>query len=236
MTRRLYLAGAGPGEVALDAAARHYLARVLRLSAGDALEVFDGAGRAYEAVLGPEGASVTIGVERARPAGVDVTLLQGLPKGDKLELVLQKATELGVARVWPVICERSVSRPDAERRESRAARWRKVAEEAARQCGRADVPRVDAPSPLRDALAEPRRDGEARLVLDPRANAPLSAYGDAERFTLLVGPEGGLSDAELELARDAGFVGVTLGPRVLRTETVALAALAVLAHLKGELG
>ena len=181
-------------------------------------------------------AALTLELSEPRPAprAPPLTLLQGLPKGDKLELVLQKGTELGVAAFFPVVTARAVSRPkDAE---AKAQRWRKIVSEAARQCGRADVPEVAAPGPLADAVAALPKDTRL-LVLDEeeRALRLSDALTDAP-LALVVGPEGGLSREEVAQLKAAGGVSVTLGPRVLRTETAALAALAVLLHRMGELG
>ena len=147
-------------------------------------------------------------------------MIQGIGKGDKLDTVVRDATELGATRIVPAICERSVARPDA----ARAARWRRVAVEAARQCGRGDVPQILAPLAFAEALHEAR--GEAKICLDPRADRPLSAaLSAAEGVVFAVGPEGGLSDRELALAEEAGFARVSLGPWILRTETVCAAVL-----------
>ncbi len=238
-TRRLYLPHAAPGRRDLDAQTQHYLRNVLRLSAGATLDIFDGTGGLFSGRILEDG---TIKIEPDQSgrglarSSLEVTLWQGLPRGEKFDLILQKATELGVSRIVPVACERSVVRLDAVRGETRVARWRRVAQEAARQCERADVPEIEAPMSLTEAMTRSPRENEARLVFDPRATLPLSAFASAARFTLLVGPEGGLSLEELSATQNVKFVPVTLGPRILRTETVALAALAILAHLRGELG
>jgi len=153
--------------------------------------------------------------------------------------VAQKATELGVTRIIPVATERSVVRLDAERAASRAARWRKIAVEASRQCGRADAPEIDAPAPLLDALAA-LSPGGIRLLFHEaeRGDTARAALASAEgaAITVAVGPEGGFAPAEVEAARGAGFRVVGFGPRVLRAETAALAALTVAAFARGDLG
>jgi len=165
-----------------------------------------------------------------------VVLIQGLPKGDKLDWVLQKSTELGVSAVWPVVTARSVARPKPEALGTRHGRWQRIVEEAARQSGRAEVPEV---APLRslDEALKALVPGMRLLVLDEeeRSERLGLAAGDAA-VAIVVGPEGGLTREEVDVLRAAGGVPVSLGPLVLRTETAGLAALAVLRHLDGLLG
>ncbi|MDY7226822.1 16S rRNA (uracil(1498)-N(3))-methyltransferase [Hyalangium rubrum] len=230
-------------EVALSGERRHYLLHVLRLEEGSALEVFDGTGRAFDArVTRVEAQEVrlSLGPARTAPPRRAVSVLQGLPKGDKLEWVLQKGTELGAAAFYPVATARSVVKLEPKRAEERTARWTKIVEEAARQCRRNDVPQVHPPQPLLEA-ARALTPGTTLLVLDEEETAvPLSeafrACAPQAPVALVVGPEGGLAREELSALRSLGARGVTLGSRILRTETAALAALAVMAHLDGELG
>jgi 16S rRNA (uracil1498-N3)-methyltransferase len=234
---RLYVAPEqlGEGEVLLQPEQTHYLRDVLRLQPGAALEVFDGLGGRWRAVLVAPGA-VELGeklLPRAR--AIDVIIAQALVKGEKMDLIVQKCTELGASRIVPIAAERSVIKLDEARGREKAARWQKIAQEAARQSGRDDVPEVDPPLPF-EALIEVAR-GRTALVLDPLAQVRLSARAqDVDRLLLAVGPEGGFSESELERAAAARFTRVGLGPLVLRTETAALAALAVIQHLNGELG
>ena len=233
-----------PAELTLGEERRHYLVHVLRLGEGDALEVFDGGGRAFDArVLALAPLRLALGPARVAPAHRALSVLQGLPKGDKLEWVLQKGTELGAAGFYPVATRRSLVKLDAlgdKRAGSKTARWQKIAEEAARQCGRSDVPQVHPPQPLLEA-ARALPAGTQLLVLDEEERAlPL---GEAFRqlalrlpVALVVGPEGGLAREEVQALLALGARPVTLGRLVLRTETAALAALAVMAHLDGELG
>lgn len=232
-----------PDDVELTGERRHYLLHVLRLEEGDALEIFDGKGRAFEARVAnvtPETVRVTLGTARVAPPRREVSILQGLPKGDKLELVLQKGTELGATAFLPVATARSVVKLEPKRAEERTSRWTKIVEEAARQCRRDDVPRVATPSPLLEA-ARALPVGTVLLVLDEEESAvPL---GDAFRgagagtgVALVIGPEGGLAREEVDALKALGARPVTLGKRILRTETAALAALAVMMHLDGELG
>ncbi len=218
-----------------DAAA--YATRVHRLGPGDPLVVFD-PDRAVEAdaeIASVDRRSVTVRVGPLRPASRRparaVTLLQGTGKGDKLDAIVRDATELGVTSIVPVLCDRSVARPDP----ARAARWRRIAVEAARQSGRGDAPAVSAPLPFAAAV---RGSDEAalRLCLDPAAEIPLGAALatlGTRAVILAVGPEGGLSPDELAEAEAQGFVRVTLGPLVLRTETVCAAVLGALLAVTG---
>lgn len=227
----------GVGRAALTEPARHYLRDVLRLSPGDAVELFDGHGAAWEARVGPGFEALLLGARReAAPGGPALHLLFALAKGEKSELVVQKATELGVARLAPWAAERSVVRLDAARGAERAERWRRIAEEAARQCGRADVPEVAAPAPLLAALAAVP-DGFRVVVLHGEGGAPLGGLGleGAPGVAAVVGPEGGLTPGELEACRAAGALRATLGPRTLRAETAAIAVVALLQGLVGDL-
>ena len=235
---RLDVASPAPERVRVEGPALHHV-RVARVVAGEQVEVFDGRGRAWLASVesvDEAGAVLRLGNERRGAAGRPVILIQGLPKGDRLELVLQKATELGVSAVWPVLTERSVSRPKPEALGTRHARWQRIVEEAARQSGRSDVPEVTALRPLEDA-ARALGPGMRLLILDEeeRSERLGSAAGDGA-VALVVGPEGGLTREEVRLLRDVAGTPVSLGPLVLRTETAGLAALAVLRHLDGLLG
>ncbi len=241
---RLLVPGAAPGALTVSGPRFHYLARVLRLDAGDALEVFDGAGQAFDATLlrvDEASAQLSLGPARAAPSERAITVVQGLPKGDKLELVVQKGTELGVAAFAPAACARSVVKLDERAAATRVTRWRTIAEEAARQCGRADVPRVAAPAPLAAAVAA-LAPGTAVLVLDEAERAvtlsqAVATLGEPRApVALVIGPEGGLERAEVDALVARGAIPVTLGRLVLRTETAALAAVAVLRHLDGALG
>jgi 16S rRNA (uracil1498-N3)-methyltransferase len=230
--RRLFvpaerLAGA---RVVLTGDEHRHVARVLRAQPGDALTLFDGAGIEVQAEVVRVDArevEVALGARRSVPgsaAAVAVTLLVAVPRGERMELVVQKTTELGVARIVPVIAGRSVARPEASRRE----RWEKVAREAARQCGRADVPRVEAPAPLADALNLPDLPAARLALWEGERQQPMrAALGQDRAIALLVGPEGGFEPDEIARARTAGFRPVSLGPRILRVETAAIVSVAL---------
>jgi 16S rRNA (uracil1498-N3)-methyltransferase len=229
--------------VTLSGERRHYLVHVLRLGEGSALEVFDGAGRSFEARVASVDADavrLVLGEARHAPASREVHILQGLPKGDKLEWVLQKGTELGATAFHPVATARSVVKLEPRRAEERTSRWSRIVEEAARQCRRNDVPRVHPPRPLVEAVRS-LAPGTTLLVLDEEESAvPLGeafrACAPGSPVALVVGPEGGLAREEVSALQALGGRPVTLGRRILRTETAALAALTVMAHLDGELG
>ena len=231
-----------PGsEVALPVQAGEHLVRVLRLERGHPLRLFNGDGNEY----GGEIASLAKRAVTARvltlqdvpslESPLRLTLVQGIARGEKMDWILQKATELGVARIVPVVTERTEVRLDAERAERRLAHWQAVLGSACEQCGRNRLPQLDEPLRLAEFATQPAVAGELRLVLDPQAGRCVQTLPQASQMTLVVGPEGGLSDADLGLLAQAGFRGVRLGPRILRTETAGIAALAVLQALQGDL-
>lgn len=240
---RIHAAGplATGAVLALEARAATHLVRVLRLEAGDALALFDGAGHEHAATIASiRGDRVEVLVGEARAAAgespLSITLAQGISRGDRMDYALQKATELGVARIAPLLCERSVVRLDAAQAAKKLEHWRGVAISAAEQSGRAVVPEVAAPRRFADHLAAPAT-ATRRLVLAPNAARSLRDLAPGlTSVELLIGPEGGLSDEELRLAEFAGYESLRLGPRVLRTETAAAAAIAALQTLHGDLG
>ncbi|HEY8428113.1 MAG TPA: RsmE family RNA methyltransferase [Sandaracinaceae bacterium] len=240
MSARRFFARALPaagGEVRLDAgAARH--ARVLRLREGDAVVLFDGSGAEAEGHVASIGDEVrcVVGPPRAGAApGPSVVLCQCLPKGSKLDDIVRASTELGVRAIHLVSSERAVARPDPARAEKRLERLAAVAREAARQSGRADVPDLLAPAPLDEVLAR-APEGAARIAFAPGGEGTLaSAVGEARLAWVLIGPEGGLAPAELALAARIGFAVVGLGRTVLRVETAAPVALALVLHRMGGL-
>lgn len=240
--KRLHLPHAATGAVRLEGPRFHHLIRVLRVRAGEPLEVFDGKGTVFAAQveeIGAEAATLILGAGAPQPAPRAITIVQGLPKAEKLEWVLQKCTELGAAAFAPVFSERTIVKPSG-REDTKLQRWQRIVEEAARQSGRAEVPTVHPPRPLIDAVRA--LSPALVLVLDEEEEAlPLSAavapaLGTTQPLALVIGPEGGLARAEIQQLQQLGAIPVTLGRRVLRTETAALAALAVLLHLEGELG
>jgi 16S rRNA (uracil1498-N3)-methyltransferase len=226
--------------VTLQGDAANHVLRVLRLRSGDALVVFDGSGSDYEAEVADMGRNdVTVRVGPGREihseSPLGITLLQGICRGPRMDTVIQKATELGVTRIEPLLTERSVVRLDDEQAGRKQEHWRRVAIAAAEQSGRSQIPEVAEPRKLEDAV--PGATGLAtRFLLDP-AGASLHAIPPpASPLGLLIGPEGGLTEGEKRMATDFGFTAVRLGPRILRTETAPLAALAILQFVAGDLG
>jgi 16S rRNA (uracil1498-N3)-methyltransferase len=227
--------------VKLEGNAASHITRVLRLRVGAALILFDGAGGEYEASIDKAHGGevlVAVGAQLAieRESPLPLTLAQGVSRGERMDMVVQKATELGVSHLVPVLTERSVVRLSAQQSDRKVNHWRAIAIAACEQCGRNRLPSVAAPVVLRDFLkgAAP---GSTRVLLSPSGTATLKDLprpGDG--VTLLIGPEGGLSDEEEQAALAAGFTAARLGPRVLRTETAAIAAIALLQQEFGDLG
>lgn len=226
--------------VTLGEAAGGHVARVLRLAPGAHLVLFNGDGLDREATVlavRRDGVEVRVGAAHAVAAEspVAVTLLQGICRGQRMDTVIQKATELGVTTIQPVAAARSVVRLDGARAERRVAHWRGVAIGACEQCGRARVPTIAAPLPLDAALDTVAQ--QSGVTLDPAGQPPATVLAASPpAIALLVGPEGGLDDAERALAAARGFTGMRLGPRILRTETAPLVALALVQYLAGDLG
>lgn len=231
---RVPLAALAAGARVLDEAASSYLCRVRRLRDGDRFVAFDPEARteadATIAEASPTAARVT--VAELRPAAVvaraPLVLVYALAKGDKVDAVVRDATELGATRIVLAPTARSVVKIDEAKGAAKTDRWRKIAEQAARQSGRADPPRIDLAATFAGALAA--TGAYARFILDPHAGEPLgpaltAAIAAGRSLAFAVGAEGGFTDDEIAAARDAGFAAVTLGPFVLRTETVAAAVL-----------
>lgn len=223
----------------LPEALAHHAVRVLRLRDGDGLVLFDGTGGEYPAVLHVDGrqASAQLGELLPREAELEggITLVQGLPSGDKMDWVVEKAVELGAGRVAPISAQRSVLQLAGARADKRLAHWRRIAQSAAEQCGRNRLMQVDAPCALAEWLRQPPQG--LRLLCHPEAADTLATALPVRpaptHLELLVGPEGGWSDAELQAARQAGVQAVRFGPRVLRTETAGLALIAAATALLG---
>jgi 16S rRNA (uracil1498-N3)-methyltransferase len=224
--------------VTLTGSAAGHLTRVLRLRVGEALILFDGTGGEYPGTIEQsQGGSVTVRVGEARPlereSPLTLTLAQGISRGERMDLVVQKATELGATAIVPLLTERSVVRLSAQQADRKVNRWRAIAIAACEQSGRNRLPQLMRPATLADFIRG--RDGATRLLLSPGATQRLADVPRTTRVTVLIGPEGGLTDAEGGSAATAGFVPVRLGPRVLRTETAAIAALALLQREWGDL-
>ncbi len=216
----------------------HHVIHVLRLQAGALLTLFDGRGNEYPAQIkriDKSGLTLTVSAARevSRESPLTVILAQGVSSGERMDYTVQKCVELGVSAIQPLITQRSVVRLNSERAEKRVAHWQAIAASACEQCGRNQLPQVLPVQPLMKWLGSPMNG--ARYLLSPRSDTRLR---DIERpqgaLTLLIGPEGGWNVEETAAANLAGFVPLTLGPRVLRTETAAPAALAALQALWGD--
>jgi 16S rRNA (uracil1498-N3)-methyltransferase len=235
-----------PGElqagatIDLPADTAAHIVKVLRARSGDAIILFNGGGAEYlGAIDSVRGSRVSVllqevrGIDRESPLAV--TLVQAIPRGDRMDFVVQKATELGVARIVPVLSQRSVVRLNEKQHASKLEHWRGVAVSACEQCGRNRLPVIEAPRELLDHLGAPAAAGTTRWVLDPEC-APLPQLAVPQgAVELTVGPEGGFAPEELDAMRVAGLSGLRLGPRILRTETAALAALAWLQTRHGDM-
>ncbi len=235
---------AGPltagAEAALTDAAAYHATRVLRLRKGDPLVVFDGSGDDFRAEITSIGGGALRVRLLERIAGrpespLAITLVQAISRGERMDWTLQKATELGVHTIAPVLAARSIVRLDAEQSEAKLRHWQAIVVSACEQSGRSRLPELRPPEALRAHLARPAGP-DLRVVLDPDATTELAALPPpGATVHLLIGPEGGLDAAELDAARAAGYRPARLGPRVLRTETAAVVALAVLQSRWGDL-
>lgn len=222
--------------IALPEDAAGHLVRVLRLGVGDACVLFNGDGNDYDArIASISRKSVEADIGSARAAGNEsplrIVLVQGIARAEKMDWILQKATELGVAGIVPVHGERGEVRLDGERAQKRLRHWRSVVVSACEQSGRARKPEVAAPCGLAEALADLPA---TRLMLDPGAAQPLPSNIIDNACALAIGPEGGWSTADMATLAAAGFAGARLGPRVLRTETAGIAAIAALQARAGD--
>ena len=226
--------------IALPDGAASHLLRVLRLDVGDDCVLFNGDGHDYDARVlssGKRGGEVEVTGMRAVDveSPLRIVLVQGIARGEKMDWILQKATELGVGRILPVDSDRSEVKLDAQRAAKRLAHWQGIVVSACEQSGRATVPGIDSPKPL--AQGASLREGRG-FILDPFAEASLSSLcgHSMASCTIAIGPEGGWSPRDREQLVAAGYEGLRLGPRVLRTETAGIAAIAALQALCGDLG
>ena len=241
-TIRLLVAGlpTGGGTFPLPSGPAAHAARVLRVTVGDMLMLFDGEGREAAArVMEVRGGQVLVDAAVAdnvdRESPLALTLVQGISRGERMDLVVQKATELGVSRLVPVLTERSVVKLDAGQAAKRLQHWQGIVAAACEQSGRTRLPVVESVVSLGVWLARPAAPQEARFLLHPGSGTRVRDLPALRAATLLIGPEGGLSPAEHHQALAAGFTDLSLGPRILRTETAALAALAALQVTAGDL-
>ncbi|WP_422666899.1 16S rRNA (uracil(1498)-N(3))-methyltransferase [Billgrantia endophytica] len=226
------------GDVVLPEGPARHVARVLRLGEGAPLRLFDGDGQEARAVLVEAGRKRVVARIDAVASGREesplaVHLGQAISKGDRMDYAIQKAVELGVAAITPLYTEHGDVRLKGEREARKLAHWQAVAASACEQCGRASVPPVHPPRMLSEWLGE--RDEALRLVLHPGTAGALEREMAPADAALLIGPEGGLSSAEVDVALAVGFFPLTLGPRILRTETAPVVALSLLQYRFGDL-
>ncbi len=227
--------------LSLPEEAANHLVRVMRLREGDGCVLFNGDGHDYRAtlvVVGKRDAQVRVdaALAVANESPLHITLLQGIARGEKMDLILQKATELGVNAIVPVNAERTEVKLDAARAEKRLAHWTSVVVSACGQSGRARVPSVAAPQSLLDAARQVPAEA-LKLTLDPLGEHRLSTLQPAPGGVVIaIGPEGGWSPRDRQALAEAGFQGLQLGPRILRTETAGLAAIAAVQARLGDLG
>lgn len=224
----------------LDDKASHHIARVLRAKIGDELAIFNGEGDEYSAVItniDKKGVDVEVTkfVERNVESPINICLAQGIARGEKMDFIVQKAVELGVTSIFPLMTERCNVRLDNTREEKRLSHWQSVIISACEQSGRNRIPDISAPQSLQAWL--PTVHADMKFVLSPHVQNKLNANKLAAKssIVLLIGPEGGLSDQEVKMSEQHGFVPLNLGPRVMRTETAGIAAMAVLQNLFGDL-
>lgn len=228
------------GEVALGKDAARHLVTVLRLKAGDRVVLFNGAGGEFPGeILDAAPKSVTVRLAEWEPVDRESPLVTrlgvGISRGDRFDWVLQKATELGVSEIFPLYTERTEVKLKGDREEKKQRHWQQVIVSACEQCGRNRLPRLHEPRSLHDWFDV---SADIRLLLHHRSDVTLRSLGDERPVSvaLLIGPEGGLSNDEIERGLAAGFQSLTLGPRVFRTETAPLVALSLLQGLWGDFG
>lgn len=227
-------------EAQLDDNAAQHVGRVLRMQPGQALSLFNGDGQDYPAVIASVSKkNVTVQVEQpaanGRESALEIVLGQTLSKGDRMDYAVQKATEMGVTRIVPLSTERCDVRLKGDREDKRLSHWRSVAISAAEQCGRARVPDILPVMNITEWL-EYSQGCDLRLVLHHRTEQSLNSVARPNSVALMIGPEGGLSADEITQAERSGFLPVALGPRVLRTETAPVAAMALCQWLWGDFG
>ena len=224
--------------VELDKTAAHHLTRVLRMQDEQKIILFNGGGGEYTATLTLQGkdvfAKIAQYVERSTESHLNITLLQGISKGERMDICIQKAVELGVSKIVPVICQRSVVNIKGERSDKKHQHWHGIIINACEQSGRTHIPQLSEAIKLKDIIS--KQINGLKLTLSPDATTSLPDISATEKnITLLIGPEGGLEEDEIKLAQQHGFLAVRMGPRILRTETAAIAAIAALQVLRGDL-
>lgn len=228
--------------VALDKNASNHLLRVLRLKSGQSITLFNGNGGEYLAILQATGKNASVHIQSFTKthseSPLKIHLLQGISKAEHMDIAIQKSIELGVNKITPLICQRSVVNLKAERAEKKRLHWQNIAISACEQSGRNFLPDISPIAKFATHIGASNNQAQAplKLLLDPlSSNRIKSLQPDTQHLCILIGPEGGLSESEIKLAQANGFIGIQFGPRILRTETAALAAIANAQLLWGDL-
>ncbi|MDH5621054.1 MAG: 16S rRNA (uracil(1498)-N(3))-methyltransferase [Gammaproteobacteria bacterium] len=243
MSTRLFVSGAlsNGAEIELDGDQSRYLGKVLRARVGDRVAIFNGEGPEWPATIlriSRNSVCLTLGesVEAGTESPLRIHLVQGISRGERMDIVVQKATELGVKRITPVLTEFGVVKLDPERAEKRREHWQRIAASACEQSGRTRPPLIDTPLSLKAWFGAKPASTDTELILTPLAATPLaSLVAPKTKVCVLIGPEGGFSETEYGDAEVSGFTAVSLGPRVLRTESAAIATLSVLQSMWGDM-
>jgi len=224
--------------IQLDKFSGNHLIKVLRLKNNYAFNLFNGEGLEFSARLEISGkkaiAHLETPIKNNNESNIAIHLLQGVSRGDRMDFAIQKSIELGVTSITPVITERTVVNLKGDREQKKLQHWRSIVISACEQSGRSFLPQINPVCTLAHAFNSNSND--LKLLLDPLSNNNLQSLSPAKNIQILIGPEGGLSEAEIVSAKENGFEGVKLGPRILRTETAALAAITSVQLLWGDLG
>lgn len=224
----------------LPPAAAHHASRVLRMRVGDAVQIFDGIGNVLDATIhNIQGKHVLLGNLQTSMAETEqnlkIVLAQAMCSSEKMDWIVQKAVELGVSEIWPIQTQRSVAKLSGTRAEKRTEHWQQVAISACEQCGRNSLPLIQAPQEFNSWLHDMKNDAGQRFILLPGGATTLrNQPAPQQRVTLLIGPEGGFTQDESNIAQQIGFAPVLLGPRILRTETAAIAGITAIQTLWGD--
>ncbi len=223
----------------------NHIKNVLRLRQGDSLVISDGNCTDYDVVIDSYASShvVTRIVGKCKnnnESDIDITLLQGIPKSDKMDLIIQKSVEMGVKRIIPVLTERTVVKINSEKdSRNKVTRWQRIAQEASKQCNRGIMPTVEDPVTFYEAVVKLKRADLSLIPYEKESGNKLKSVlkgNDAKTISVMIGPEGGFASSEVDLAVENGFIPVTLGPRILRTETAGLSALSIIMYELGDIG
>jgi 16S rRNA (uracil1498-N3)-methyltransferase len=232
------------GKLKVEGQSVRHIRNVLRLKKGDEMTVFDGSGKEYEGtIVGESSSSVIMAIQEVLPSKtespLEVTLAQSLLKGEKMDYLIQKATELGVREVVPFFSSRSIPLLEGSKRSARLRRWVKIAIEASKQCGRGVVPVIQPIQEYSGLLLSASQDSLCLILWEregARLGEVLTRVKEKTKVFFMVGPEGGFSEEEVENAKKAGFLPISLGERILRSETVSLSLLSILQYEWGDMG